>query len=83
MHPPGLSRQSLFDCRANHAQAGRDVRAKVNPKRATAPLRQYLEIAARLRRLDDAECVCLPRHRQVLRVVARDLQEHSCVGPPL
>src|SRR3954470_5632275 len=77
------SSQRLFDCRANRAQTGADVRAKVNPEGATPPLGQHLEIAARLRRLDDAECVRLPRHRQVLRVVGRDLQEHSGIGPSL
>ena len=40
-----------------------------------------MEVAARLRRLHDAESVLASRHGNVLRVVARDLEEDSAVGP--
>ena len=43
----------------------RHVGAEVDAQRAPAALGEHLEVAARLRGLDDAERVLLPRHRQV------------------
>jgi hypothetical protein len=42
-----------------------------------------LEVAARLRRLDDTETVFLSRHVEIGQIVACDLQEYTCVGPAL
>ena len=64
-------------------QAGGHVRAEMDAQRAPAALGQHLEVAARLGRLDDAEGVLLARHRQVVRVVAGDLQEDAAVRPAL
>src|SRR6478735_8681757 len=48
---------------------------------APPPLRQNLEIAARLRCLHDSEGVLLAGNRELHRIVARDLQEDPSVGP--
>ena len=52
-------------------------------QRAPPALEEYLEVAARLRRLDHAEGVSLSGHGQIDRVLAGDLQEDARVGPPL
>src|SRR5262249_49186274 len=48
-----------------------------------APLRKHLQIAARLRRLDDAKGVGLAGHRQVFGVIAGDLQKDAAVRAAL
>ena len=55
----------------------------MDAQHAPVALGQHLEIAARLRRLDDAEGVFLARHREIVGVVAGDLQEHAAVRPAL
>ena len=55
----------------------------MDAKRAAAALGEDLEIAAGLRRFDDAEGVFLARNRQVACVVAGDLQEHAGVRAAL
>src|SRR5258708_17654991 len=49
----------------------------MNAQRAPAAFGKHVEIAARLRRLDDAEAVFLAGHRQILCIVAGDLQEDA------
>ena len=56
---------------------------EMHAKRTPAALGEHVEIAARLRRLDDAEACLLARHRQILGIVGRDLQEHAAVGSAL
>src|SRR6266481_3727546 len=60
-----LSVEGPPDGLAQDSQAGGHVGAQVDAERAAVALRQDLEIAARLRRLDDPERVLLPRHRQI------------------
>src|SRR5262249_16189901 len=48
---------------------------------APPALRQHFEIAARLRRLDDAEAVFVTRHIEIVSIVAGNLQEHPAVRP--
>ena len=55
----------------------------MNPQGTPAALGQDLEIAARLRRLDHAEGVFLAGHRQILGVLAGDLQEDAAVRAAL
>src|SRR5579862_8096030 len=50
---------------------------------APTALGQNLEIAPRLRRLDDAKAVFLPGHREIGRVLASDLQKHPAIGSAL
>ena len=50
---------------------------------AALALQQHLEVASRLRRLDDAEGVLLPGHGHIDRVVAGDLQEDAGVRSAL
>ena len=52
----------------------------MHDKNATSALGQHLEIAARLRCLDNAKRVRLFRHLEIIGVVAGDLQEHAAVG---
>src|SRR6476469_6761531 len=69
LHRALQSRQSSFEvARDMHAQS------------AAPSFRQNLEIAASLRCLHDSECVLLAWHRELHRIVARDLQEDSSVG---
>ena len=69
--------------RADRFETGGDVRAEVDAQGATAALGEHREVAAGLRRLDDAEGVALPRHGQIAGVVGRDLQEHALVRAAL
>ena len=55
----------------------------MDAQRAPAALSQHVEIAARLRRLDDTKRVFLPRDRQILGIVAGDLQKHAAIRPAL
>ncbi len=75
--------QRLSDGAAEGGEAGIEIAFEVDAKRAPAALGEHLEIAARLRRLDNAEGVFLARHRQILGVVAGDLQEHTAVRAAL
>src|SRR2546422_2766174 len=55
----------------------------MNPQCASPTFSQYCEISASLRGFDDAEGVLLIRHRQIERIVASNLQEHSGIRPTL
>jgi len=55
----------------------------VRPQRTPAALCQHLEIAARLRLFDDAKGVGLAGHRQILGIVAGNLQEDPTVRSTL
>ena len=65
------------------AQRARQITSQVHPERTTVALRQNLEIAPSLCRLHHAERVRLPRHRNIQRVIARDLQEYARIRPTL
>src|SRR5947208_989867 len=54
--------------------------SSVPAQRAPAALGEHVEIAARLRRLDDAKARLLAWHRQILGIIRSDLQEHAAVG---
>src|SRR5580704_6158881 len=60
-------------------QAGGDVRAEMDAQEAPVAFGQHFEVAARLRRLDDAKGVFLIRHLQIGGVIAGDLQEHAAI----
>src|SRR5579859_4427260 len=64
-------------------QAAPDVRAQVRTQRTALAFGQNLEIAARLRRFHNAESVLLAGHRQIVGVVASDLEEHAGVRTAL
>src|ERR1700688_4122076 len=64
-------------------EAGRDVRTEMDAQEPSPALRQHLEVAARCRRLDDAESVFLPRDRQIVGLVAGDLQKNAGVRAAL
>jgi hypothetical protein len=57
----------------------RYMRAEMHTQDTPAALGEHLQIAAGLRRLNDAEAVFVARHIEIARVVARDLQEHAGV----
>ena len=50
---------------------------------APAAVGQHVEIATRLRRLDDAETGLLAGHGEILGLIGGDLQEYAAVGPAL
>ena len=52
----------------------------MHPQHAPVAFGQHLEIAARLRRLDDTEAVFLPRHVEIDGVITCDLEEYAAVG---
>src|SRR5579863_9804111 len=68
---------ALLDHLGQARQPRRDVRAEVHAQRAPAAVGENLEVAPRLGGLDDPEGVFLPRHRQIVRIITRDLQEHA------
>jgi len=51
----------------------------MNAQRAATSLHQDVKIASSLSRLDHTKGVLPPRHWQIGGVIARDLQEYSCV----
>jgi hypothetical protein len=57
--------------------------AEMDAQHPPVALRQDIEIAARLRRFDDAEGVFLVRHLDIGAVVAGYLQVHAGIGPAL
>ena len=65
------------------SQPGGDVGAQVDAQRPPAALREHLEVAARLRGLDRRRRCSAARALEVLRVVARDLQEDAAVRAAL
>ena len=58
------SRQRLFEARPSVFSPASTSAGRCTRNSAPAALGEHLEIAARLRRLDDAEGVGLPGHRQ-------------------
>src|ERR1700748_1090612 len=65
------------------AETGGEIAGDVYPQSASSPFGENVEVAARLRFLYDAERVGLSGHRQVLGIVAGDLQEDAAVRPAL
>src|SRR5690242_21897432 len=59
------------------------MRANVYTQCAPLAQHQHLEIAPRLRRLDNAETVFAARDRDIGRRIAGDLQKHAGVWPAL
>ena len=55
----------------------------MNAKRPAPAFGQHVEIAPRLRCLDDAETVFVARHIEVDGIIAGDLQKHSGIGSAL
>jgi hypothetical protein len=66
--------------RVQPIETSRNIASEVHAQQAPAARREDLEVAARLRRLDDAERIPSPRHREIDDIVARDLQEDPAVG---
>ena len=71
----------LFQRPGERPQPGIDIARQVHTQKTPAALGEHVEIAARLRRLDDAEAVGLTRHRHILGGFVGDLQEHAAVRP--
>src|SRR5580765_1609560 len=77
------STYGLRDSFRERSQGLYHVRPQVRAQRAAFALGQYLEIAARLRRLHHAEGILLARHRQIVGVVTGNLKEHSAIRATL
>src|SRR5882724_4907010 len=71
--------QGFFDRTAERVEPPFEVTGNVGPHRPPAALGENVEIAARLRRLDNAKRVGVTGHRQVIGVIAGDLQENPTV----
>src|ERR1700675_409203 len=78
-----LSGQNPYDRLAQFGKARGDVRSEMDAQGAAAALGQDVEIATRLRRLHDTESVFLARHRQILAIIAGDLQEDAGIRAAL
>jgi hypothetical protein len=78
--PKSVSSKRLPDGVLERRQARRDVRAEMDAQHTPIAVGQDIEIAARLRGLDDAEGVSLARHLEIGGGVAGDLQEHPGIG---
>src|SRR5215469_6236305 len=76
-------RQSLSHGRSQRGESRCHVFAEVHAQCASPALGKDGEIPARLRRLDNTECVFLFRHGEVIGVVAGNLQEDTTVRPAL
>src|SRR5215469_6289602 len=72
----GISEESL----AQLLQTRFYVLAQMHPQNTPLAIRQDLEVASCLRRLDHSERVLLTWHRQIHCVIAGDLQEDPGVG---
>src|SRR5207248_601976 len=75
--------QSLFDGMLQRRQARRNISAQVHAYRPALTFSEYLKIAPRLRRFHHTESVLLAGDRQILGVVASDLQKNSGVRAAL
>src|SRR5581483_4917632 len=71
--------ERAFDRRFERGKSGIQIAAEMNAQRAPLALKENAEIAARLRRLDDAEARAMARNGKVVGVVGRDLQKHAAV----
>src|SRR5271156_1625994 len=81
--PDWPSLQCLLDGPAECVETRVEVTGDVRPQGAPPAFGKDLEIAARLRRLDDPEGVPGARDREVVGVGAGDLQEHAAVRAAL
>src|SRR5260370_18318277 len=79
----GLLLEGLLDGAAEPIQSIREAAGDVHPQGAPAAFGKDLEIAARLRLLDDAKGIGLAGHRQIVGIVTGDLQEDAGVRPAL
>src|ERR1700676_4043681 len=78
--PKSASSKRLPDGIFERRHPDRDVRAEMDAQHTPVAFGQDIEIAARLRGLDDAEGVFLARHLEIGGGVAGDLQEHAGIG---
>ena len=78
-----LAQWRLDDDLVERLEPGAHVGAQMHAQRATPAIDEHLEVAARLRRLHDAEGVPRARHGRSRGVVAGDLQEDAGVGAAL
>ena len=68
----------LLHDRVQVAKPGAKV-LQMHAQHAASARCEHLEVAARLKPLDSAKAVALPRHRPVLGIVARDHEKHARV----
>src|SRR5690348_12153192 len=80
--PEHESCHRLPDGVSDDLQPAADFRTEMEPEDTPPALGEDVEVAARLRRLDDAETVRAPRHLEIRRRIGGDLQEHAGVRPP-
>ena len=73
-------RQRFRDYGQQLRQAQFHIFAQVHAERAAAAVGKDLKIAACLRRFHHSERVFLAGNLEIVRVVARDLQEYAAVG---
>src|SRR5215469_16157104 len=76
-----LLSQRLLDSAVERVETRFEVAGNVSAESTPAALRQNVEIAACLRLLDDAKGIGLAGNRQILGIVAGDLQKNAAVRP--
>ena len=77
------SPQSFLDGRLECRETCGDVGPEMETKHPAPTFGQHFEIAPGFCRLDDSEGVFLAGNREIIGVIARDLQEDAAVGPAL
>src|SRR5215470_12859625 len=76
-----LKKEMLAECFLDsvlkRTKARGEIGTEMHTQGTTSAFRQHLEVAARLRCFHDSECVFLPGHRKILRIVTGQLQEDA------
>src|SRR6516164_9009599 len=75
--------QGLLDRASQRSEAGIEIACNVRPQGPPAALGKHIVVAARLRRLDDAKCIGSAGYRQVLGIIASDLQKDAAIRSTL
>src|SRR4051794_9820401 len=77
------STQGVLDRGVQKSETPFEIALQMHAQGAAAALRQDVEIAARLRRLDHAKTGLLAGYREILGIIGGDLQKHAAVGTAL
>jgi hypothetical protein len=75
--PAGRLPERLRDGGVQGCESGGDIRSHVDAQRPPATRAENLEVSASLRRLHHTERIGLPRHRDVLGHIVRNLKEDT------
>src|SRR5215469_13734342 len=79
----GNLRQRFVNCCRECLQPGFQIGSEMHPQCSTTPFSEHLEVSACLSGFHDTERIFLAGNREVVRVVAGDLQKDSAVRAAL